>query len=166
MIEYLNIVGNFMGTFWWVFLLIAGLRMGAKWNHEQKAKIAKQYKRYGTPPNTECPKNSRGHKWNVGGWSSGIHYHRALGRDGHRCFNCGEMAWKVTDEEFVASEPAWILQSPGCKIPEHFLQYIPKEVLDKRAENIHNKRIVGLQRRKQAAIDTEKACTEELEELQ
>lgn len=166
MIEYLIELGNFIATFWWVWIIIAVLMLGALGHHHHDIETAKQYERYGTPPDTTCPKSKMGHSWNTGGWNSGIYYHQAVGRTGHRCYHCGEMAYKHTDKEFVALQPAWMFQDPECKIPERFLQYIPKEVLDKREENIHNAHMDKLERKKQAAINTQKACTEELEELQ
>jgi len=80
--------------FWYVFFGLFILMVGGKTNYDDMVKRAKErasdIKYYGEPPNTACNKRSGGsHQWETGGWNSGIYHHGAVGRRGHRCYDCG-----------------------------------------------------------------------------
>lgn len=121
------------------------------------------------PDNNGCTTDEFGkHRWqrSYNGWNSGLYHQGAIGRSGHRCFECGEMVHSDTDDEFINKMPAWLLQSPECSIPSRFLQYISKEVLDKRQENIDTKKVEDLQRSIKRHQESESACVDELLELE
>jgi hypothetical protein len=76
------------------------------------------------------------------------------------------MVFTQTDEEFINTMPKWLLEAPDCNIPQRYLQYISKEVLDKRQENIDTKIVEDLQRQLVAAREKETACIDGLAEIQ
>jgi hypothetical protein len=123
--------------------------------------------KYGPPiPSTAGCTKQKYHSWDRGGWNGAIYHSGAVGRSGYRCYHCGTFVWDKTDAEFVNALPQWMLESPDCTIAERFLQYIPKEVLDKRQENIDTSVIENLQRQIKAAQEKEIACKAELAELE
>lgn len=167
MIEYITELSTFILSYWWFFLIIGFVLAAFFAVYKDTVKVKKKYKYYGTPPNTPCPSNSNKlHQWETGGWNGSIYHHGAVSRTGLRCYHCGEMVWKETDAEFVANQPVWMLQSPHCKIPKMFLQYIPKEVLDKRIENIHNMKLEQTKEALEYHKEQEMSCLKELFELQ
>lgn len=75
---------------------------------------------------------------------------RPIGRDGCICNECGRVSFFDTDEEFVNgflqySHNHW-LAIHSKSIPEKYLKYVPQELLDKRAERIHNDGVRKLQK--------------------
>lgn len=163
-----------IADFWWVFLLLFMVMVGGKCAYEDAVKQQKDrvrdIKYYGEPPNTACRQNGGGrHKWETGGWNSGIYHHGAVGRKGHRCYHCGEFAYKETDEEFILSfipNQKWLLTSPSCSISERFIKYIPQEILDIRNQNIHDMEVDKTQRDVEYHREKEAACKARLLELQ
>ena len=148
-------------------ILLFFLAIGMTWYNEHKKKHPNtpKYARIVIPNTAGCPE-SKYHQWERGGWNGDIYHSGAVGRSGYRCYHCGEMAWDKTDEEYVNSQPQWLLESPDSKIAQRFLQYISKEVLDKRQENIDTVVIEKLQQQIKAAQETESTCVADLAELQ
>ena len=160
-------------NYWWMILIVLvvlyNLPAAADKVEKQRKSAEFEAKFYGPmPERTGCPDNVL-HDWRKNHWNSGWYHHGALGRRGRRCYHCGEMRWAETDQEYAEVQiehAAWLIKSPDCSIPERFMQYIPKELLDKRDENIENARIEKLERSIKYHQEQENTCIDELAEIQ
>lgn len=108
-----------------------------------------------------CPKSTNlwgNHNWqHKYNWNGGIYDDEAVSRDGWRCYDCGELSWTESDEEFVKSMPEWLLIG-ASSMPEEFLEYFTIDQLQKRIAFKHDKKAREL-------IFEQKYCTGRLVEL-
>lgn len=91
-------------------------------------------------------------KYMMGGWNSGIYDNGAIGRSGWKCYHCSNTSWDETDEEFVKSHPDWLLVQ-ATNMPEAFLEYFSIELLQKRVDYRHDKKVREMQHEQQGLRD-------------